>query len=97
MTVMCGGLCSGMTVPSLLNRNTHMLNRCESCRLTQSMPDALDLDRDGERDEEEDLARPSSCEKNPWAGRAESSESSELRLDVDGGSIARCLGSTAFM
>ena len=58
---------------------------------------ALDLDRDGERDEEEDLARPSSCEKNPWAGRAESSESSELRLDVDGGSIARCLGSTAFM
>ena len=52
----------------------------------------LGLDLDGD-----DEARPNSCEKNPWAGRAESAESEELRLDVDGGSIARCLGSTAFM
>ena len=48
-------------------------------------------------DDGDDEARPNSCEKNPWAGRAESAESEELRLDVDGGSIARCLGSTAFM
>jgi hypothetical protein len=87
-----------MVVPSSLNRKTDMLNRCESCRVTQSMADALDIDLDLDLDlDGDDEARPNSCEKNPWAGRAESAESEELRLDVDGGSIARCLGSTAFM